>query len=144
MSVLLSRPSSHVEAPRSASATPYPAAEHEDEVDKLKKAWTWLKENWKWLLFPVGITIFILGRISSSRGDGGLVDPTAGADARAREERERRESELEAERARLEARLAAVHQEHQEKLQTLTEQQQERVAELQQDPEALNAWLRSL
>lgn len=106
-------------------------------------AFPWLKENWKWLLFPIGILLFVLGKLSSGRGVV-TVDPTAEADARAREERERRDREIAAERDRLETRLAEVHAEHQAKLQQLSQDQRERAAELQQDPEALNAWLRSL
>lgn len=112
-------------------------------METLKKIWAWLKANWKWLLFPVGIALFIIGRLSSGSRTT-TIDPTAAADERAKVEKDRRERELQEERDRLRERLAEVHREHQAKLQQLTDDQMGRAAELEGDPEALNAWLRSL
>lgn len=112
-------------------------------METLKKIWAWLKANWKWLLFPVGIALFIIGRFSRSP-ELVTIDPTKKADDRAKVERERREAELAAEQARLRERLDAVHRENADKLKTLTEEQMGQAAELEQDPEKLNEWLRSL
>ena len=110
---------------------------------KLESAWEWVKTHWQWILFPVGILLFILGRGSKS-AEVITTDPTKKADDRAKVERERREAELAAEQARLRARLDEVHQENAGKLQKLTEEQMGQAAELEQDPEKLNEWLRSL
>lgn len=31
------------------------------------KAWAWLKRNWKWLIFPVGVLVYVIGRASSNK-----------------------------------------------------------------------------
>lgn len=112
-------------------------------MDSLKAAWEWVKKNWMWILFPVGIALFILGRLSR-RPEVITSDPVQAADRRAREERQRREQELAAEQARLQARLDAVHAEHAEQLQQLTQEQRAEAATMSQDPDKLAAWLRSL
>lgn len=116
------------------------------------KAWPWLKANWQWIFFPVGILLLVLRLIP--RGVV-TVDPTAKADGRAaaekakREadaaaEKARRDAELAAEQAALRARLEAVRAEHRTKLQKLTEDQMAQAASLEDDPEALNDFLRGL
>lgn len=112
-------------------------------METLKKVWEWLKANWKWLLFPVGIVLFIIGRFSRPP-ELVTIDPTKEADERAKAERERREAELAAEQARLRERLDAVHRANADKLKKLTNEQMDQAAELEQDPEKLNEWLRSL
>jgi len=116
------------------------------------KAWPWLKENWQWVLFPIGILMLIAKVLP--RGVV-TIDPTAKADDRAAEEKAkrdadataektRRDAELVAEQAALRARLEVVRLEHQKKLRKLTDAQMQQAAALEEDPEALNAWLRSL
>lgn len=117
------------------------------------KAWPWIKDHWQWILFPIGILLFILRLLP--RTGVVTIDPTAEADKRAREEKAKRDADAAAEKARrdaglaeeqarLAARLAAVRQENQSKLQKLTEAQMGEAARLEDDPEALNAFLRSL
>ena len=112
-------------------------------MDTLKKAWEWLKTHWQWVLFPIGIVLFVLGRLSTQR-DVITTDPTAKADDRAKAEEERRKQEQDAADAALKAHLEAVREEHREKLQALTDDQLNHAAALEDDPEALNTWLRSL
>ena len=106
-------------------------------------AWPWLKKNWQWLLFPVGILLFFAGRFSKP-AEVITVAPTREADERARVEAARRQAELTAERDRLQARLDEVRKENENKLRELTYAQAREVDRLQNDPEALNAFLRSL
>lgn len=116
------------------------------------KAWPWLRANWQWVLFPIGILLFVLRFIP--RGVV-TIDPTAKADQRAREEKARRDADAAAEKARrdtalaeeqarLASRLAEVRQANQGKLQKLTEDQMAHAAQLEEDPDALNDWLRTL
>jgi hypothetical protein len=112
-------------------------------VETLKKVWAWLKANWQWLLFPIGILLFVAGRFSKPT-EVVTIDPDEEAEKREREEAARRESELTAERDALRTRLDKIHRENQEKLATLSEHQREHAARLEDDPEALNVWLRSL
>ncbi len=113
-------------------------------METLKKIWAWLKKHWMWVLFPIGLLVVVASLLGRLRPQVITVDPTAKADERAQEERERREKELQEERDALRARLDAVRREHQYKLQQLTEGQMAHAAELENDPEALNEWLRSL
>ncbi len=106
-------------------------------------AWPWLKANWKWVLFPIGILMVLLSALSRMQGVV-TIDPTAKADERAKVERERREREVAEERARLRARLDEVRRENQGKLQQLNDEQVEHAARLEDDPEALNEFLRRL
>lgn len=142
MSVLYSRPSSFLEDEGPSFAAPPTAAECERHMETLKKAWAWTKANWQWLLFPIGIVLFIAGRFSKP-AEVVTVDPTAKADDRAKEEESIREHELATEREALKTRLAEVHKENQAKLRTLTETQLQHAALLESDPEALNTWLRA-
>lgn len=116
------------------------------------KAWPWIKDHWQWILFPIGI-LMLLAKFLPRQVV--TIDPTAKADERAEAEkakreadaaaeRAKREAELAAEQARLAARLAEVRREHQAKLQKLTDAQMTQAAHLEEDPEALNAFLRSL
>jgi hypothetical protein len=47
-------------------------------MDKLKEklgaAWAWLKLNWKWLLFPLGVLLYVVGRVSA-RSNTTVVSP---------------------------------------------------------------------
>lgn len=116
------------------------------------KAWPWLKENWQWVLFPVGL-LMLLAQLVPRRLV--TIDPTVKADGRAAAEKAKRDADavaekatrdaaLVAEQAALRARLEAVRAEHQKKLKKLTDTQMQQAAALEEDPEALNAWLRSL
>lgn len=116
------------------------------------KAWPWVKDHWQWILFPVGLLLLVLRFIP--RGVV-TVDPTAKADERATAEKARRDAEaaeekarrdaaLQEERAALQARLETVRAEHRSKLGTLTSDQQQAAAALEEDPEALNEFLRGL
>lgn len=112
-------------------------------METLKKIWEWLKLNWKWLLFPIGIALFILGKLSS-RGGGSTIDPVVKADERAKVEEDLRKTELAEESKKLQDRLTEVHTTHVEKLKVLTEEQLQQAADLEDDPEALNSWLNTL
>jgi uncharacterized membrane protein len=112
-------------------------------MDTLKKCWEWLKANWKWVLFPVGILLFLAGRLTKP-AEVVVVNPDGEATKREREEAARVNAELTVERDALRKRLEEVRRENQEKLVQLTEQQRTHAARLEGDPEALNAWLRSL
>lgn len=112
-------------------------------MESLKKAWEWVKLHWQWILFPVGIVLFVLGRVSTQR-DVITTDPTAKADDRAKAEEEIRRQQQAAADAQLRAQLDAVRAEHAQKLKQLTSEQLDHAATLEDDPEALNTWLKSL
>lgn len=117
------------------------------------KAWPWLQANWRWILFPIGALLF-LAELASHMNHGS-PDPLFNADGRAAEEKKKRDADdsaaaaarataLAAEQEAVKVRLAAVHKEHQKTLQKLNADQMAQATTLEGDPEALNAFLRSL
>ncbi len=42
--------------------------------EKLAAAWSWTKANWKWLLFPIGLLLYVVGR-AAARRDVTVVSP---------------------------------------------------------------------
>jgi hypothetical protein len=109
----------------------------------LKRVWVWLKANWQWVLFPIGIALFLMGRYSRP-ADLTVVDPLEDADARQREEGRQLQEALEHERQLVREQLDTVHRENRDTIARLTEEQRLEAARLEDDPEALNKWLRSL
>lgn len=104
------------------------------------KVWAWLKANWKWLLFPIGILLLVIGWFSGKRID--VVSPgsVAASDAarKARDEAERKAKEAEAARAK---RIEELKKEHDATIQKLTDEQKGKVEELLDDPDELNKYL---
>jgi len=109
----------------------------------LRKAWAWTKKYWKYLLFPVGILVGIIGMLIGKKKDlGDVVAPkeveTESERNRANEQA-RREAE-EAQRAR-DQKVKELEEQHAETLEKLTEKQKERVEELREDPDKHNEFL---
>lgn len=111
----------------------------------LKKAWGWLKENWKAVLLGVatlGIGL-VIGRAARRKQQ--VINPElVGAEKTQREaqaEKERKEREAREERDR---RIGEVYEEHADKVRALTEEQARRAEELRDDPDALNDYLLSV
>jgi hypothetical protein len=94
------------------------------------KVWPWLKRNWKWVIFPIGLLSLLLGVqvVASSLRD--FAEPPEGLDEKAREAlRKLRTQELEHDR-----KVAELEQEHKERLQELSDDQQSELEELQDKP----------
>jgi hypothetical protein len=108
----------------------------------LVRVWVWLKANWRWLLFPAGLLVFLAGWLTRSRSTPVVVSPAlqeaAQAAARAGEEADRQAAG--AARVRDE-RVRQIEVEHAEALKKLTDAERAQVRELQDDPEKLNQFL---
>ena len=104
-------------------------------------AWKWFKKYWMWLLFPVGVLVFIVGRLTA-KGPPTIIAPeVVGAEEerrRAREEADRKAFEAERDR---QIKLDKVRERHDELIKDLTDEQQEKVKELEEDPDKLNEFL---
>lgn len=101
-------------------------------------AWRWLKRNWKWLLLPVGIVIWLVGRLmarktvvveSSALGEHAEVERKVEAQA------EEKKAELAQER---EAQLAGIAAEHAAKSTSITQQHVAEAAATEGDSEKVN------
>lgn len=99
-------------------------------------AWPWLRANWQWVLFPIGILLFVL-RAMQSRPEVLISDPTEKADERAKIEEETRARALEVEYARLAAEEKAVLDAAAAERVARETQQAGEVDQLRQDPQAL-------
>lgn len=109
----------------------------------LLKAWEWTKRNWKWLLFPIGILIYIAGRARPR--DITMVSPelighseverelNAEADAKKQVVEKKTEEQLAGIEAQREASLAAEQQ-----------QQLDAAAAIENDPQAVNDFLKQV
>jgi hypothetical protein len=100
----------------------------------------WLKKNWRWLVLPVGIALFLAGylirkkpkvlapeMVGASEVERNATDDAAAAVAAAVKEKDER--------------LAEIEKEHAATLEKLTDGQRAKVKELHEDPEKLNDFL---
>jgi hypothetical protein len=94
-----------------------------------------------WVLLPVGILMFLAGRMSRK-----TIEPTGGRETLEAEEH-RREQEAKAARESAEAaderdsRVEAIEQEHADTVARLNEKQKREAEELRRDPDKLNEFL---
>lgn len=104
----------------------------------LKKAWTWVKANWKWILFPVGLLLLFLAlNRKKTVGSTSLLEAGEVKDD-AREEANKRIEEAGQER---EKKIQQIEEDHADTIAKLTEAQKGRVEELRGDPDELNSFL---
>lgn len=107
------------------------------------KAWPWLVANWKWLLFPIGIIVFILGYsvrkrpevlapelLEHAKETSKIEKRTAGQIVEAKEERDRKIKEIEKEHANTVAKL--------------TRKQRDELEGLREDPDKLADFLKQV
>ena len=104
------------------------------------KAWPWLKKNWKWLLFPLGILIFIVGY--GTRKQSVVVAPELlGAAEDKKKAEEKAAGEITEAKEDRDKQLAEIEKEHADVVAKLTQGQKEQLEELKKDPEKLNKFL---
>lgn len=106
--------------------------------------WEWLRKHWKWLLLPVGLLIWLLGRVTAKKQV--TITSTALADADVakagiEEEAASRRKLADAKEA---AQLGGVASQHAAAVATATQKQVDSAAEAQGDPERVNALLLSV
>lgn len=108
----------------------------------LMKAWAWIKKYWKYLLFPVGIIVGILGVLSRRKDVGDVVAPkeveTEGEREAANAEAKKKAEEAEAAKKKA---VEDLEREHADTIDKLTDEQREKVEELREDPDKLNEFL---
>lgn len=83
----------------------------------LKSAWTWIRTNWKWLLGPLGVLIWLIARASATKAapivvaDGAIVghdEEVAKADEVAAVQKAQSDAEAQAAHNQLDAGHAAA------------------------------------
>lgn len=111
-------------------------------MENLKKWWLetarpWLQKNWQWVLFPIGILLFVLEAMSRKSPDPVTIDPTAAADERAKIEEETLKKQQAAERARLAEQERKIEAGADQARQDREKAQTSEVTALREDPEEL-------
>jgi hypothetical protein len=107
----------------------------------LAKVLSWLRRNWKWVLFPVGLLMFIGGILiaAKSRGTDSLPPPDFG------EEGEGIADTILEAAAERDRRLEELQLKHRERLEELDGDQQKELEELKSEPiEEVVTWFDSL
>lgn len=107
----------------------------------LTKIWGWLKRNWKWVLFPVGLLMFIGGIIiAATSRDTDIPDPPDfGKEG---EDLAKEIAEAAAERDR---QLEELRVKNQQRLEQLDADQQKELEELKDKPlEEVVSWFDNL
>lgn len=108
----------------------------------LARALLWVKTHWKWLLFPVGALLWFLGR----SGRRPVVVRSSEAEGQAKVEVEASRvafEKIEEARAKRASGVSRVEREVDAKLQDQDEEVRRKAEELENDPEALNDFLKS-
>ena len=108
----------------------------------LKKCWAWTKEHWKWLIFPVGILLYFVGRWTTKttvvQGGGDQLHAATGVAEKADAVALKAAADAAVARDKQLLELAAQHNVVLEKL---AEEQKKKVEDLQGDPAELNSYL---
>ena len=110
----------------------------------LKRVWLWLKKYWMWLLFPIGIALFLVGLLTGGKPPDVVAPELIGAADKKLVEDAKAERAKEEAKVKLIERVAEVKREHSKTVEKLTDTQKELVEDLTEDPEALNAFLKSV
>lgn len=107
----------------------------------LAKTWLWLKANWKWLLFPLGALIWLIGFLSARRNVTAASPELLGAASTIRKADEEAKKELdEADTMRMH-KIDEADKKRDDAVATVIENQEKDAKELQDDPDKLNSFL---
>jgi predicted negative regulator of RcsB-dependent stress response len=107
----------------------------------MKKIWTWLKKNWKWVVFPIGVISAILGWFlwwrSRPKDDVDSTTTDAAADQAVKDTVEAQEEKDKA--------LEQLEEKHGEKLAAMTEEQQAEFKKVKEKPiDEVASWIDNL
>lgn len=106
--------------------------------------WLWLKKNWKWIVLPVGVLVWLLGR-SSKKPVVQAVSPEllghSSVKAELEQEGIRRLKEAAAQH---EAQRAALDAKNQQVLREINERAELKAAELVENPDNVNDFLKKV
>lgn len=102
------------------------------------KIWEWLKKNWKWVLFPIGILLSVLGWLlwwrRGKKDDTTSTTTDAAADQAVKDTAQAQEDKEKA--------LKELEQKHGQKLAVMTDEQRKEYDRVKQKPiEEVAAWI---
>lgn len=104
------------------------------------KAIPWLKLYWKWLIFPVGIVLFLIGYLFNKRPN--VLAPESVVAAKVEQKAdEKAKTELAQAATEKAKELADIEKTHAETIAKLNIDQKAEVEKLREDPKKLNEFL---
>jgi hypothetical protein len=104
------------------------------------KVWPWLKKWWKWMLFPIGILLFILSL--RRRTTTVVVSDGHATDLAIKKHDEQIAQQVTEAEAKAAAELKKIEEQHAATIESLNAAQRLKYEELkQQGPREINAWL---
>lgn len=104
------------------------------------KIWSWLKKWWKWLLFPIGILLFVLSLRRKTTTV--VVSNGHATDLAIKTHDAQVAQQVAAAEAKAAAELKKIEEQHKETLEKLNDAQRLKYDELKkQGPKEINAWL---
>jgi predicted negative regulator of RcsB-dependent stress response len=101
---------------------------------------SWLKKNWKWLLFPIGVALYVVGYFSRTKLNVVPSEVAGAAVVKDDADSKAEAAKVKAEEVRLEE-LVKVEKDHAATIDKLTDDQKEKAKELKGDPAKLNEFL---
>ena len=105
----------------------------------LKTVGAWLKKNWKWILLPVGIILLVIRFLKKPPT---VVSPElTEAEEVARKAKEQAERNIRDARITKDETITGLKRKRITDVKALNDEQRKKVKELEDDPEALNAFL---
>jgi biopolymer transport protein ExbB/TolQ len=103
--------------------------------------WAWLKKYWMWLILPVGVLVYLFGKMSGAKSLEVVTPELVGAS----ETKDSADEKAKEERAKAKEKLERIKEEalreHTETIEKLNEEQREHADELVGDPDKLNDFL---
>jgi len=107
----------------------------------MTEVWAWLKKNWKWIVFPIGVLGALLGWFLWWRGRPTDDDTTTTTDTAA----DQAVKDTQQAHDVKEAALKELEEKHGEKLATMTEEQRKEFEEVKEKPiDEVASWIDNL
>lgn len=107
----------------------------------MTKVWEWVKKNWKWIVFPIGVIGAVLGWFLWWRGRPKDDDTTTTTDSAADQAvKDTNQAHDDKDKA-----LKELEEKHGEKLSTMTDEQREEFEEVKKKPiDEVASWIDNL
>jgi hypothetical protein len=107
-------------------------------------AWAWAKKNWKWLLAPLGAVLWLLGRGSKKTVIEVQSPELTGFEEEAKKMEAAAEGQRQAAKTALDSRIIEIQQKNAVAIQELSDASAKQAAELQANPDGVNAFLKGV
>jgi hypothetical protein len=108
------------------------------------KAWVWLRANWKWLILPVGVLLWVLGRLSAKKPPDVVAPELLGAAKGIQAASDKASLDLANAARAKDAEITLVDGVHSDAVHKAVQAQENKYEELKDKPEEVNSFLASV